>query len=652
MTISQKLRLAFIAAIVVPLLIIAVIIITQTRQLAVDKFVEMSSREAQQIDNGISMFFEEVAKNVTYLANHPDVLNGRSQVSVYIDNSTAEQMTPDSGTEVEQRMFELYQQFGTSHPGISYIYFGNSEGGYIQWPKGQVSANYDPRVRPWYKTGKEKNGQTGLTDAYYWEPDDTAIISTTKAVKSGGQFIGVQGMDVSLKGLTDIIKSIRLGETGYLMLEEASGTILVNAKHPEYTFKHIDEVENGLYTELNRSPDGLFEITIDGVDFFSNIYTSKTLGWKFIAFVEQQEVMSKANQMKLTVLVISCVLVAIFIVMASYIAKLLSGPIVNVSDGLTAISQGGGDLTQRLEVTTKDETGKLAESFNQFLHLIAQLVQQINHCAQQVNHTALTTAGQADELTGSTSAQQQSLEMAATAINEMAATANEVASSCANAAELAAQTQQASELGQTVITETVDSVAELSGVINRATSDITKLDSESENIMSILSVIRGIAEQTNLLALNAAIEAARAGEHGRGFAVVADEVRALSQRTSESTEEIASQLDKLRKMTEGVSTDMTNSLERTEKTVELTHSAQNQFIEITQSIQNISDLNTQIATAAEEQQHVAEDINRNVVEIKNAADSVSMIASDTCDNGDKMTGLSKQLTELVGKFKV
>ncbi|ESP92327.1 MULTISPECIES: methyl-accepting chemotaxis protein [Pseudoalteromonas] len=652
MTISQKLRLAFITAIVVPLLIIAVIVISQTRQLAVDKFVEMSSREAQQIDNGISMLFEEVAKNVTYLASHPDVLQGGDQVSIYIDNGSAEQMSPDTGTSVERRLYELYRQFGSSHPGISYIYFGNPQGGYIQWPKGQVSARYDPRVRPWYTTGKASGGQTALTKAYYWEPDDTAIISTVKAVQSGGELIGVQGMDVSLKGLTDIIKSIRLGETGYLMLEEDSGTILVNAKHPEYTFKHIDEVENGLYTELNRAPDGLFEISIDGVDFFSNIYTSKTLGWKFIAFVEQQEVMSTANKMKVTILVISGILVAIFIALATYIANLLSGPIVNVSDGLTAISQGGGDLTKRLQVSTQDETGKLAESFNQFLNLIAQLVQQINHCAQQVNQTALTTAGQADELTGSTSAQQQSLEMAATAINEMAATANEVASSCANAAELATQTQHASELGQTVITQTVDSVAELSGVINRATSDITKLDSESENIMSILSVIRGIAEQTNLLALNAAIEAARAGEHGRGFAVVADEVRALSQRTSESTEEIASQLDKLRKMTEGVSSDMTNSLETTEKTVELTHSAQNQFVEITQSIQNISDLNTQIATAAEEQQHVAEDINRNVVEIKNAADSVSMIASDTCDNGDKMTGLSKQLTELVGKFKV
>ena len=170
--------------------------------------------------------------------------------------------------------------------------------------------------------------------------------------------------------------------------------------------------------------------------------------------------------------------------------------------------------------------------------------------------------------------------------------------------------------------------------------------------MSILSVIRGIAEQTNLLALNAAIEAARAGDRGRGFAVVADEVRALSQRTSESTEEIATQLSTLRKMSDQVSKEMAASLNRTHKTVELAHSAQQQFSEITSSIVNISDLNTQIATAAEEQQHVAEDINRNVVEIKNAADDVSDNAQSGHQNGERLNQLSHLLTDLVGKFKV
>ena len=362
--------------------------------------------------------------------------------------------------------------------------------------------------------------------------------------------------------------------------------------------------------------------------------------------------MSAANAMTITILVISAILIAVFILVASYISKLISAPIVEVSDGLTEISQGGGDLTKRLVIKTRDETAKLANSFNLFLNLISDLVTQINDCAQNVSDTSAQTSSQAAQLSGSTSQQQQALEMAATAINEMAATANEVSASCANAAELASQTQQASELGQSVISETVDSVVSLSEVITKATQDINQLDAESENIMSILSVIRGIAEQTNLLALNAAIEAARAGDHGRGFAVVADEVRALSQRTSESTEEIASQLDTLRKMSDQVSKEMTTSLNRTNKAVDLAHSAQQQFSEITASIVNISDLNTQIATAAEEQQHVAEDINRNVVEIKNAADDVSEIADSARGNGEKLNLLSNTLTDLVGKFKV
>ncbi|AZZ99888.1 methyl-accepting chemotaxis protein [Pseudoalteromonas sp. R3] len=652
MTISQKLRLAFIVAIVSPILIIAVLIVSQTRQLALDKFVEMSGREALQVDNGIGMFFDEIAKNVEFLATNPKLTGAQSEVQIYTEKGTATQLNSRSGSETEQAAYDLFERFGDTHPGIAYIYFGNTEGGYIQWPQGEVSANYDPRPRPWYRSGQAANGKTVMTDAYYWAPDDMAIVSTVRSVRSNGREIGVTGMDVSLQGLTKIIREVKLGETGYLMLVEDTGKILVDAKHSDYRFKDVNEVDNGLYRTVASNQSGLYEIQIDDTDYFASIYTSKKLGWKFIAFVEQGEVMAAANAMTWTLVILSVVLVALFVVLANYIANVLSGPIVEVSDGLTVISQGGGDLTQRLEVDSKDETGKLADSFNSFLDLIAQLVMDINACAQQLNQTACATATESEELTSSTAQQQQALEMAATAINEMAATANEVASSCANAADLATQTQQASELGQSVMTEAVDSVAALSEVIKRATSDINQLDSESENIMSILSVIRGIAEQTNLLALNAAIEAARAGEHGRGFAVVADEVRALSQRTSESTEEIASQLDKLRKMTEGVSQDMRSSLTRTDKTVELTGSAQSQFSEITQSIQTISDLNTQIATAAEEQQHVAEDINRNVIEIKHAADSVSDVANNTSENGDKMQRLSEQLTKLVGQFRV
>ena len=652
MNISKKLKLAFASAIALPLIIIAVLVITQTRQQALDSFAELSEREARQVDNGISMFFAEIEKNVDYLASHAAILDAKQGVKTHMQSPNAEMLDHLSGSNTEQNAFSLFDHFGATHPGLAYIYMGNEQGGYIQWPEGEVTANYDPRVRPWYETGKAAGGKTVRTNAYYWAADDMVIVSTVKAIKQAGEFIGVQGMDVSLQGLTDIIANIKLGETGYLMLIEDSGNVLVDVKNADYRFKQLAQVNNGKYKQLADNNQGQFEIDINGKDYLANIYTSQKLGWKFIGLVEKSEVMSAANAMTITILVISAILIAVFILVASYISKLISAPIVEVSDGLTEISQGGGDLTKRLVIKTRDETAKLANSFNLFLNLISDLVTQINDCAQNVSDTSAQTSSQAAQLSGSTSQQQQALEMAATAINEMAATANEVSASCANAAELASQTQQASELGQSVISETVDSVVSLSEVITKATQDINQLDAESENIMSILSVIRGIAEQTNLLALNAAIEAARAGDHGRGFAVVADEVRALSQRTSESTEEIASQLDTLRKMSDLVSKEMTTSLNRTNKTVDLAHSAQQQFSEITASIVNISDLNTQIATAAEEQQHVAEDINRNVVEIKNAADDVSEIADSARGNGEKLNLLSNTLTGLVGKFKV
>ena len=652
MNISKKLKLAFASAIALPLIIIAVLVITQTRQQALDSFAELSEREARQVDNGISMFFAEIEKNVDYLASHAAILDAKQGVKTHMQSPNAEMLDHLSGSNTEQNAFSLFDHFGATHPGLAYIYMGNEQCGYIQWPEGEVTANYDPRVRPWYETGKAAGGKTVRTNAYYWAADDMVIVSTVKAIKQAGEFIGVQGMDVSLQGLTDIIANIKLGETGYLMLIEDSGNVLVDVKNADYRFKQLAQVNNGKYKQLADNNQGQFEIDINGKDYLANIYTSQKLGWKFIGLVEKSEVMSAANAMTITILVISAILIAVFILVASYISKLISAPIVEVSDGLTEISQGGGDLTKRLVIKTRDETAKLANSFNLFLNLISDLVTQINDCAQNVSDTSAQTSSQAAQLSGSTSQQQQALEMAATAINEMAATANEVSASCANAAELASQTQQASELGQSVISETVDSVVSLSEVITKATQDINQLDAESENIMSILSVIRGIAEQTNLLALNAAIEAARAGDHGRGFAVVADEVRALSQRTSESTEEIASQLDTLRKMSDQVSKEMTTSLNRTNKTVDLAHSAQQQFSEITASIVNISDLNTQIATAAEEQQHVAEDINRNVVEIKNAADDVSEIADSARGNGEKLNLLSNTLTDLVGKFKV
>jgi len=652
MTISQKLIAAFITTITLPLLVISILMVSQTRNQAYENMQDANTREVSQIDNAINLFFGEVEKNVNYLSHHSYVTSGNSNIKNYLNNTSATTMDPTNNNFIEANIYQLFTEFGESHDGISYIYMGNLEGGYTQWPNGSVGANYDPRPRPWFKTGMKENGNTVRTKAYYWEPDDAVIVSTVKAIQSNnGEIFGVTGMDVSLKGLTEMVSKIKLGETGYLMLIEDTGTILVDPKHTKNNFKPLNQVNNGLYQPLSKISSGQIEIEIDNETYLANIYTSQKLGWKFIGLLKTSEVLASANKMATIIIVISLILICIFSICAIYLARFISKPIIEVTDGLELISQGGGDLTQRLTIRTKDETGKLANSFNLFLTSIANLVKEINENSQNVNGSADQSSNLSHTLHDSIQLQQQALEQAATAVNEMAATANEVASSCANAADSANASKQAADDGQKIIEKSVASVSSLSETIRSAANDIQHLDVESKNITSILDVIRGIADQTNLLALNAAIEAARAGEQGRGFSVVADEVRALSQRTSESTEEISVQLGKLRNMTQNVSKEMNDSLEKSDETVNLTTAAKDTFVSITKSVDMISNMNTQIATAAEEQQHVAEDISRNVVEIKNVADEVADVATTANANAEHLSGLSSNLTALVGKFK-
>ncbi len=652
MSISKKLVLAFLVAVSAPIIVIAVIMVRQAQVMALENFESSTNREVRQINKSFSLFFNEIGKNVTYLAEHPDVKQGQSGLNTYMQLSRPILSTVQDKTQIEKNVDQLFTLFGGSHPGIAYIYMGNAQGGYTQWPEGSVSANYDPRKRPWYRTGYQANINPIRTHAYYWEEDDAVLVSTVKLITDDlGNKVGVTGMDVSLKGLTDMLQSIRLGKSGFLIAVEDSGKILVDSRHPENNFKPFEEVNNGLYRTLAMSSHGLAEIEIDGDSYYASIFTSEDLNWKFIGLLKRVEVMEKANEMIFLIGFVSLIIIAVFSGLSFYFARLISNPINEVSIGLEDISKGEGDLTKKLKVRTQDETGKLAESFNRFLSSIASLVNEINIASTSVSESSGKSSALVASINKAINSQQIALEQAATAINQMATTANDVASSCASAADSANNTKVSASEGRDLIYKTVNSVSGLGSTIEQSEQRLRQLDSESESIMSILDVIRSIAEQTNLLALNAAIEAARAGDQGRGFSVVADEVRALAQRTSESTEEIAQQLSKLRNMTQSISHEMTESLAQSEQAVDYTKEAQVSFDAITESVELISDMTTQIAAAAEEQQQVAEEINRNVVDIKTEADDISGIAADADNNSGTLAKLSTQLTAIVKKFK-
>ncbi|MCP5407455.1 MAG: methyl-accepting chemotaxis protein [Chromatiaceae bacterium] len=348
----------------------------------------------------------------------------------------------------------------------------------------------------------------------------------------------------------------------------------------------------------------------------------------------------------LTIGLLVCVLIAFFFPI------LITRPLNRVISAIEDLAGGEGDLTLRVNVDSKDELGHLSASLNQFLEKLHDLIRRAATTSSQVREASnqmLQLNSQSQEMIGS---QHSSTDMVATAINEMAATVQEVAQSASSAADEARQADADARTGSERVNSSLISIRDLAQDVGRAAEVIHKLETEAEGVGSVLDVIRGIAEQTNLLALNAAIEAARAGEQGRGFAVVADEVRTLASRTQQSTTEIQGMIEKLQCGARNAVSVMDAGREKAQASVERAESAGSSLIEITKAVASISSMNTQIASAAEEQSVVTAEINRNITEISVISDRNSQVSSEAAQASTVLSEYAGELDRIVQNFKI
>lgn len=650
MNIKKKLLIALVAGTLIPVAIVAIFVANILKTLSLDNFVSSSNNEIRQIENTVSVYFKDIGENLTYLAKSPEIAEIDETITTYMGKESVE-MTPNKNGPTEVAIYSLFDQIGSTHPEYAYIYMGTEEGGFVQWPMGSSPENYDPRVRPFYKSASASPADIVRGEAYYWAPDDAVILSTTKTFdKADGSLGGVIAIDVSLKTLTDIIKEIKLGENGYLMLVEDSGNILVDAGNPENSFKKIDQLGES-YNELNQAQSGLVNIELNGQTYLANIYNSDKLGWKFIGLISQSEVMSSRNEILSLIAYTVAVLMLLFVFIATVFANRIATPLQIVSGSLKDIASGEGDLTQTISVNSTDETGKLAGYFNQFLDTIKNIVIQITESGQQMHKSSEQAIEIAGVMADASDRQSQALEQVSTAFNQMVATTNEVSSSCSAAADSATDGQKLVDEGRQHIELAAESVEQLSQALMRSSSELKNLETDSHGITLILDTIRDIAEQTNLLALNAAIEAARAGEQGRGFAVVADEVRALAKRTADSTQEIDDLVQKLQLQTKTVSEHMGVSLNSSNQAVEKTQVVQSSFHSISSSVDVIHQMNLQIATAAEQQHQVAEDINSSIHQIHTDASVVRDVSNNAKENAEELGEVALRLNALASRFR-
>ncbi|CAI8900319.1 methyl-accepting chemotaxis protein [Pseudomonas sp. IT-P258] len=647
MNIKQKLTWAFAIIACLPVVLVATLVVLNLRSDARDEFVDGSAREIRQVSNAMQLFFDGISQNVDYLAKQPLIRNSDDSLKTYMAANA--ESVPQG--EADKKVFALLQDLGNSHPAYAYAILGTAAGGYVSWPDDPKLNNYDPRQRPWYKAAQAKPGKPFRTEAYYWAQDDATYVSTVRTIDNKlGTNGGVVSIDVTLKQLTEIVKQIKLGETGYLMLLENTGMVLVDPKHPEHNFKPLNSLGDG-YAQLAKAGKGLVEVELNGEHYMANVWPSEQLGWTFIGLIKQDDVMSSATQLTWLIAIIAAVLAVIFAVVGASFASLIVRPIRSVASGLEGIAQGEGDLTQNLQIRGNDETAQLANWFNQFLTAIRNLIQNIGGAAGKILATSKSSTQVSSDMAEAAGRQREAVDMVSTAFHEMVATANEVARSCSQAAESADSGQRQAREGQQQIDAAVNSVDRLSQEIEQSAQSMQQLERDSNDIQSILGTIRSIAEQTNLLALNAAIEAARAGEQGRGFAVVADEVRALAKRTADSTAEIDGLLGNLAKRTSQVAHQMHASLEVSQQSVTRIGEARNSFGQIRESVDVIRDMNTQIATAAEQQHQVAEDINRHISQIHGDAQLVAELANSARLDSQSLAGLSNELDGLVRRFR-
>jgi methyl-accepting chemotaxis protein len=361
----------------------------------------------------------------------------------------------------------------------------------------------------------------------------------------------------------------------------------------------------------------------------------------------QAQVDAIGQQSLLAAIVSAVILVAI----VWLIARGVTRPICRTTASMQAIAHGDGDLSTRLDDKGNDEMAALSRAYNAFA---AKLEETINAIVTTTNELAAMVSRFSDlseHTHAGTRRQQEQVSQVATAMTEMSATVSEVAQNTVDTADAARRVDQQAQSGQVVVRHAMESINTLADEVRHAVERIRSVEQDSERIGSVLEVIRGIADQTNLLALNAAIEAARAGEQGRGFAVVADEVRTLAQRTQDSTREIQEMIESLQSGVENTVAVLETSMRQAGDSVEQSSEAHAALVAITESIDTITAMSSQIATAAEEQSAVAEDINRSVVDITQVAESTACDAQSSVAETETLSGAVETLVGLMSQFK-
>ncbi|KTT02742.1 chemotaxis protein [Pseudomonas oryzihabitans] len=492
-------------------------------------------------------------------------------------------------------------------------YLGEVDGTYTTRPLRNLPAGYDPRKRPWYAAATSA-GTTVLTPPYVFASSGQLGVTIATPLLRDGQLAGVVAGDLNLSALVQIVTSLNVGGLGEAFLVDGDGKILVSS-HPEQVLKSLKEV----FPEQTPSlQPGLHSVNQNGSErlvSFTPVEGLPSVKWYLGLSIDQAKAYAPVTQARNLAIVATVIAVIAIILLLGLLIRVLLRPLHDLTRAMDDIAEGEGDLTRRLPVQARDEFGALAEAFNKFVARIHTSIRDVAQTTGELNQSTRRVLESSQSSMQQSDLQAQRTTSVAAAINELGAAAQEIARNAAHASGEASEARAQGEEGREVLDEALHAMQALSAKIGSSCEHIEALNGKAANIGQILEVIRGISEQTNLLALNAAIEAARAGEAGRGFAVVADEVRSLASRTQSSAQQIQQMIEELQSGSRDAVALMQESQRQSAHSMQVAKSAGERLGSVTERIGEIDGQNQSVATATEEQTSVVETLNMDINEI-------------------------------------
>lgn len=626
-----------------PISLLGIITYNKAYTILSNRFYLDSSQNINEVNIGVDNYFLGLDNYINMLSNNTDIKDVSSH------------------PEIETDAMSFLQNVQSSNKDIMDVYLGQANKKMMIYPSQQLPEGYDPTTRPWYQNAVNNDGKIVYTDPYKDAITGKMIISLSKTVEVNGKAVGVIAMDINLESLSKAFSSAKIGKEGYIFITDSKGIMVA---HPDKTLLGGNIATTLSYwNEVKSNKKGITSFIYKGIDKYCVYTTNDLTGWRIMGSVPKSEFINDTNAIRYITYMLIIILGIIAIIVAIFLGRSITRKIL-ILKGIFS-KAADGDLSVRVTFKSKDEFGDLASDFNTMMGNIGKLVESVkrssdtifvssdsinkmaNETAAAVNEVAMTI----DQIANGSAEQAQEIGSGAESLEELGANIEAINILTKEIGSISQDTNSLSENGFNIVGILTGKTDETNDYSQKVMTVINEMNKSTVEIGLITDTINSIAKQTNLLALNAAIEAARAGEAGRGFSVVAEEIRKLAEQSAAATKEIQSLVEKVKEKSMLAVVTMEDTKVAVDAQTKAVSETKDIFIKISKSIKALKDGTLEVLSAIEETNHQKDEIVSRMQNISAASEEFSASTEEVSAATEEVTATMVEFSGTSSKLK-